>query len=173
MELKAYTEADSWLTQALECDPLVMAELGGPHPKEKITEIHRKRLACIADGDWWFKIIPAGSDAPVGAIGIWKFEWQGASVHEIGWMLLPAYQRRGIASAAAKMIIARALAEKRFQQLHAFPGVSNIPSNAICEKMGFSKLGTTDVTYTRTHLEMQPLEIGCMRPTRQLSRIGS
>ena len=32
MELVTYTQKDLWLTEALETDPVVMAELGGAWP---------------------------------------------------------------------------------------------------------------------------------------------
>jgi hypothetical protein len=41
VELAAYTDADLALTEALETDPEVMRELGGPIPRAKLPEIHR------------------------------------------------------------------------------------------------------------------------------------
>ncbi len=39
MELRDYCQDDIWLTEALECDPNVMRDLGGPTPQEKILEL--------------------------------------------------------------------------------------------------------------------------------------
>jgi hypothetical protein len=32
-------------------------------------------------------------------------------------------------------------AEPKFTHVHAFPGVTNAPSNALCRKLGFENLG--------------------------------
>jgi hypothetical protein len=37
--------------------------------------------------------------------------------------------------------------EPRFEQLHAFPGVSNPASNALCRKFGFELLGEEEGGY--------------------------
>jgi RimJ/RimL family protein N-acetyltransferase len=87
MELLTYTDGDLALTEALECDPEVMSELGGPHPKEEIPRIHRMRLERIANGEWWFKILPDPSGPPAGAIGIWETTWNESRIHEVGWMV--------------------------------------------------------------------------------------
>jgi hypothetical protein len=71
VQLLPYADADLPLTEALERDPEVMAELGGPMPR----------------------------------------------------------------------------AEPRFERIHAFPGVANVPSNALCRRFGFAPLGEADITY--------------------------
>jgi hypothetical protein len=63
MELRAYADADLALTEALETDPGVMAQLGGPIPPARLPEIHRRRL---------------GGDS----------DHHGEHVHETGWMVL-------------------------------------------------------------------------------------
>jgi RimJ/RimL family protein N-acetyltransferase len=39
------------------------------------------------------------------------------------------------------------LAERRFGQVHAFPAVTNGPSNRICAKNGFVNLGECDFEF--------------------------
>jgi RimJ/RimL family protein N-acetyltransferase len=144
MELQAYTDADFWLTEALETDPEVMRELGGPIERDKLPAIHRRRL-----GDpWWFKIVLEPGGPPVGTIGIWETTHGDVTVHETGWMVLPDHQGRGIASAALTILIERAEAEPAFPSLHAFPPVTNDPSNALCRKFGFTLLGQDDFVYS-------------------------
>jgi hypothetical protein len=68
VELQAYSDADLWLTEALETDPDVMRHLGGPIEREKLAEVHRRRVA----DPWWFTVA-AGPDGPaVGTIGVWE-----------------------------------------------------------------------------------------------------
>ncbi len=143
MELRRYTDADFALTEALETDPDVMRELGGPIDREKLPEIHRRRL----DDPWWFTIVPEAGGPAVGTIGVWERGHGGETLHETGWMVLPAYQGRGIASAALALLIERVRAEPRFPSIHAFPPVSNAPSNALCRKSGFALLGEIDFVY--------------------------
>ncbi|HTE61663.1 MAG TPA: GNAT family protein, partial [Solirubrobacteraceae bacterium] len=144
MELRAYTDADLALTEALETDPQVMRHLGGPIELEKLPEIHRRRLA----DPWWFTIVAEPGGPAVGTIGAWETRHGGAVLHETGWMVLPAHQGRGIASAALMLLIERVQAEPRFPSIHAFPPVTNAPSNALCRKAGFTLLGQVDFVYS-------------------------
>ncbi len=148
MELIPYGEGDLWLTEALELDPEVMAELGGPRPKEELPGVHEMRIAAkIDDEDWWFKIVPGPGDEPAGTIGIWPSEVNGAQTYETGWMVLPAHQGRGIATEALAMLLDRARTDGRFDSIHAFPGVTNGASNALCRKFGFELRGESEVKF--------------------------
>ena len=104
MELRAYTDADFALTEALETDPAVMQQLGGPVPLERLPRVHRLRLA----DPWWFVITEEPGGPGVGTIGIWDATHDGEAIHETGWMVLPARQGRGIASRALAMLVERA-----------------------------------------------------------------
>jgi RimJ/RimL family protein N-acetyltransferase len=143
MELLAYEDADFDLTEALESDPVVMGELGGPTDPARLRAVHKRRLA----DPWWFKIVPDPGGPPAGTIGIWEKELNGETIHETGWMVLPAFQGRGVASAALGLLIASVRAEPRFERMHAFPAVTNVRSNALCRKFGFSLLGERDFIY--------------------------
>ena len=143
MQLAAYTDADRWLVEALETDPEVMRELGGPIPRERLPEIHRRRL----DEPWWLTIVPDPGAGPVGTIGIWEKELDGDRIHETGWMVLPAHQGRGYASAALELLLERARAAPEFERLYAFPPVTNAPSNALCRRFGFALADERDFVY--------------------------
>jgi RimJ/RimL family protein N-acetyltransferase len=56
-------------------------------------------------------------------------------------MILPEFQGRAIASQAVRQVLEKARTELRFGQIHAFPAVTNGPSNKLCEKNGFMNLG--------------------------------
>jgi RimJ/RimL family protein N-acetyltransferase len=66
----------------------------------------------------------------------------GGGLYEIGWMVLPGFQGRGIAGAATD---ARAQGDR--DRIHAFPSVENAPSNAICRKLGFEPAGEIEFEY--------------------------
>ncbi len=143
MELRAYTDADFALTEALQTDADVMRELGGPLARSALPEIHRRR----SDDPWWFTIVTGASGESVGTIGIWDTEHDGEPIHETGWMVLPAHQGRGVASAALGLLIDRVRAEPRFPSMHAFPPVTNTPSNALCRRFDFTLVDEVDVVY--------------------------
>jgi len=130
----------------METDPEVMSELGGPVPREEIPALHKRRLDGIATDPWWFVIV-TDDEEPAGAIGIWETEHDGAMVHETGWMLARRFHGRGLASAALAELLDRARGEPRFRQIHAWPGVTNPASNALCRKFGFELTGEEDGAY--------------------------
>ena len=147
MELVPYTDADMWLVEALETDPVVMAELGGPWPPERIPEIHRKRSDLDPTQGRCLKIVPAPGADPIGTIMLWRSEWRGEPISELGWTILPAHHGRGFGSAALGLLLERARDDGYWGDLHAFPGVTNAASNALCRKYGFELHETTDVSY--------------------------
>jgi RimJ/RimL family protein N-acetyltransferase len=149
MELIPGTEDDVWLTVALETDAGVMAELGGPWSVEQAQAAHRRRIASIAtDGTWWLMIVPGPGQRPVGTIGVWHSEVNGEACSETGWMILPEHQRKGYATAALATLLELARADPQWGDIHAFPGATNVPSNALCRKFGFEELESLDVEYS-------------------------
>jgi RimJ/RimL family protein N-acetyltransferase len=149
MRLELMTEEDVELRVRMETDPGLMSELGGPRPKEDIERAHAKSLLLAAEGECWpVKIIPDGSDVPAGNVDIFRSSHDGEDIYEIGWMILPEFQGRGLASRAVHEMLERARNEHKFGRLHAFPGVTNEASNRICEKNGFTKVGEVDVEFS-------------------------
>ncbi len=146
-------EKDVELRLRMETDPRMMAELGGPRPREDTGRAHAKSLALAAEGKCWpLKVIPDGSTSPAGGVAIFPSSHDGETIWEIGWMILPEFQNMGIATQAVREILERARAERKFGQIHAFPGVTNWPSNKICEKNGFTSLGECEVEFAGRNL---------------------
>jgi RimJ/RimL family protein N-acetyltransferase len=137
----------------METDPEVMAELGGPVPREEVPAIHQRRLATT-EADPWYFVVVTDDDEPAGALGIWETEHDGATVHETGWMLAREFHGRGLATAALALLLDRARTEPRFEQLHAWPGVTNPASNALCRKFGFELLGEEEGAYRDAKLRV-------------------
>ena len=155
MDLAPVTEDDLWLTVALETDPRVMAELGGAWSVEEATATHARRLQHGSEhGGLWLKIVPDPETGPVGSLVLWDSEWEGEPLSEAGWMVLPEHQGRGYASAGVRLLVERARAEGRWGDIHAFPGASNRPSNAICRKLGFELVGEGDGDYAGRHFRV-------------------
>lgn len=149
MELVRYADADLALSAALETDPEVMRELGGPIDPARLPVVHARRVA----DPWYFTIVPEPGRPAVGTIGIWETEHDGVTLHETGWMVLPDFQGRGIASAALSVLIDRARSAPEIPSMHAFPPTSNAPSNALCRKFGFTLLGEHAFVYAGRTLQ--------------------
>ncbi|MEU8920700.1 GNAT family N-acetyltransferase [Kitasatospora sp. NPDC048545] len=134
----------------MRCDPLMMAELGGPLPRERVAERLRKDLVEVAADRCWIKmIVPDGAEdgEVAGTVTLWSDEEDGAAVSEIGWMVLPGYQGRGLAKEAVRRVLDAAAADGRWGPVHANPGVANGPSNGICRALGFRLLGERDLDF--------------------------
>jgi len=121
-----------------------MAHLGGPEPAEKIAS---RNAHYALPGSRQYRVVADGAGA--GWVGYWEREWRGRDVFEIGWSILPAFQRRGVASAGTAAVLQLARAEPDPRDVHAFPSVDNGPSNGICRKLGFELLGEADFEYPK------------------------
>jgi RimJ/RimL family protein N-acetyltransferase len=143
MELVRYGDDDFSLSETLETDPDVMRELGGPIDRDRLLKVHPRRV----EDPWYFTIVPEPPGPAVGTIGVWEKDLDGLAIHETGWMVLPAYQGRGIATQALGLLIERARAAAQFPGMHAFPPISNAPSNALCRKFHFTLLGQRTFVY--------------------------
>ncbi|RMB79821.1 GNAT family N-acetyltransferase [Streptomyces shenzhenensis] len=148
MHLRNVTPADVDAYVRMRCDPLMMAELGGPLPRDRMPDKVR-RDAIEADVSWIKMIVP-GPDAPdvvAGSVTIWSHEADDGPVSEIGWMILPPFQGRGLGKRAARTLLERARDEDRWGIVHAFPATSNGASNGICRSLGFRFVAEQDVTF--------------------------
>jgi RimJ/RimL family protein N-acetyltransferase len=137
------------LYERLVIDPVTMAELGGPLPREGLSDKLRGIVEDVDAGRVWYSVIvPDGRTAvAAGTVCIWSHDWEGEAINEIGWMVLPSFQGRGLATEAVRALLARARAEDRWDVIHAYPGITNGASNAICRKTGFSLIGERDIEY--------------------------
>jgi RimJ/RimL family protein N-acetyltransferase len=138
VHLEEWAAGDLPLLRALLGDPAMTEHLGGPESEEKLVERQGRyeRLGDSGKGRM-FKVVEEESAQPMGSVGYWEREWRDQNVWEVGWSVLPAFQGRGIAGTATAKALDRARAEGKHRYVHAFPGVENGPSNAICRKLGF------------------------------------
>jgi RimJ/RimL family protein N-acetyltransferase len=157
MRLVDISLEDLALYEALRCDPDMMTAFGGPQSATDMPDKLRRDVEAMERGEIWvFKIVVDESDdwatdseegRAAGSVCIWPSEHQGEPVDEIGWMVLPALQRKGIATQAVEMMLDRARIESRWGPIHAFPVVTNEPSNALCRKLGFGHLGECEIDW--------------------------
>ncbi|MGA3526646.1 GNAT family N-acetyltransferase [Melissospora conviva] len=131
----------------IRCDPVMMAELGGPLPQAGIRErVRHDVAAALADTAWIRMIVPdpAAPAVVAGSVVLWTQESDDAPFSEIGWMVLPEFQRRGLGKQAVRQLLQEAHEEERWGEVHAFPSTTNVASNAICRTLGFRLLGEQD-----------------------------
>jgi RimJ/RimL family protein N-acetyltransferase len=82
-----------------------------------------------------------------GTVTLWIHEGSFPTESEIGWMVLPSFQGRGIGRAATADVLNRARADGRWGTVHAYPAVDNAPSNAMCRSLGFTLVEMRDFEY--------------------------
>lgn len=136
----------------MRCDPVMMAELGGPQPREGIEAKVRLDVENAAADINWIKMIVLDDDSltgttVAGSVVLWSHEEDGEDepISETGWMVLPEFQGRGLAKRAERELLRLARDDGRWGLVHAFPGVTNGPSNGICRSLGFRLVETLDV----------------------------
>jgi RimJ/RimL family protein N-acetyltransferase len=140
----------------MRCDPVMMAELGGPLPRDGIAaKVSADVAAAVADTAWIKMIVEDCTVA--GTVTVWSHDDES----EIGWMVLPEFQGRGLAKAAVRRLLDRARDEHRWGVVHAYPGVTNGPSNGICRSLGFTLVGEQDTvfagrTFRTNHWRIDP-----------------
>ena len=134
----------------MRCDPVMMAGLGGPLPREGIEAKVQRDVEQAAAGTEWIKMITSGETEPetvAGSVVLWSHEDGGRPISEIGWMVLPEFQGRGIGKRAVRMLLELARDDGRWGLVHAFPGVTNAPSNGICRSLGFTLTEERDIAF--------------------------
>jgi RimJ/RimL family protein N-acetyltransferase len=140
VSIRPYAEGDLWILKRTLGDPSQMTYLDGPESEEKILNRDRKYLAMSADphAGCSFTVLAGPDNAPAGNIGYWESEWKGQKGWEMGWLVLPEFQGRGIGTAAARLVIQLVTELRSRNFILAFPSVDNQASNAICRKVGFT-----------------------------------
>jgi RimJ/RimL family protein N-acetyltransferase len=149
--LHPWSDSDLPILQMTLGNPQMMEHLGGIETPEQIAKRHARFLRHEPPGDM-FTIRIEDQAAPVGSIGFWeRLGADGEPAYETGWMVLPQFAGRGIATQAALLIIERARAEGKHRYMHAYPSVNNAASNAVCRKAGFTNLGEGTWEYPKGH----------------------
>ncbi|MFF2658917.1 GNAT family N-acetyltransferase [Kitasatospora sp. NPDC058032] len=134
----------------MRCDPLMMAELGGPQSREGMASRVGRDIERVAAGTDWIKMIVPDAAAPdvvAGAVNLWMQGSGDERTTEIGWMVLPEFQGRGLGKRAVHTLLEQAREDGRWGLVHAYPATTNAPSNGICRTLGFRLLGEQDTPF--------------------------
>jgi RimJ/RimL family protein N-acetyltransferase len=148
VRIEPWGEGDLPLLEKTLGDPEMTKYLGGPESAEKLAERQRKfeRLADSGTGRM-FKVVDEASGEAVGSVGYWERTEGGEEVYETGWFVIPEFQGRGIATSSTALAVARARSERKHRFFYAYPSVENVPSNAICRKLGFTLIEEREFEY--------------------------
>jgi RimJ/RimL family protein N-acetyltransferase len=147
--LEPWGEGDLALLERLLGDPAMTEHLGGPEPPDKIAERHERYLDAKPGVVEMYKVVDERGVA-VGSVGYWeRDDADEGKVFETGWLTLPEFQGRGIATTATAQVVDVLRAHRKHRYLYAFPSEDNDPSNAICRKLGFELLGVTEYEYPK------------------------
>ncbi|WP_307620316.1 GNAT family N-acetyltransferase [Streptomyces sp. V3I7] len=144
--LVPWAEDDFWLLRRTN-SPEMTRFLGGPETEEQLAGRHRRYVEPSAGR--MYRVTLGDGGETVGSIGFWEQSWQDGTVWETGWGVLPGFQGRGLAVAAARALVEEARAAGRHRYLHAFPKVSHAASNAVCRSAGFTLRGQADFEYPK------------------------
>jgi RimJ/RimL family protein N-acetyltransferase len=147
VRLEPWGEDDFWLLRRTNA-PEMTEHLGGPETEEQLVARHRRYVGLDERGRMFRVVLPDTGES-VGSIGFWEREWQGGTVWETGWGVLPEFQGRGLAARAARAVAEAARTAGRHRHLHAFPGADHPASNAVCRKAGFELLGPVRFEYPK------------------------
>ncbi|SCL44698.1 Protein N-acetyltransferase, RimJ/RimL family [Micromonospora citrea] len=144
MRLRDVEPADLDAYLRMRGDPVMMTELGGPQSPDRIAgQLERDLDTVRADSAWIKMIITGGSARVAGTVTLYAH----GDISEIGWMILPEFQGRGLAGEAVRAVLGLARADGRWGLIHAFPSTTNAASNAICRSAGFALLGEEQTVF--------------------------
>ncbi len=135
-----------WLC-TLYADPEVMRYIGTGPRTERQCRANLDALAAQGErlGFGYWVVRDRATGEPLG--GAMLMVRQEGSPVEIGFLFARSSWGRGVATEAARMLVAHALGTLRLRELHAFIDPANAASGAVLRKAGFSDVGLVKGPY--------------------------
>ena len=145
--LRPWRDEDVSLFAALNTDPEVMAEMGGPrNPADSEAAARRIREHFDAHGyGAWAAELP-GVASFIGFIGlaIPGFEAFFTPCVEIGWRLARAYWGQGYASEGARAALDFGFERLGLEEIVSFTTTTNLRSRRVMERIGMARRAEED-----------------------------
>jgi ribosomal-protein-alanine N-acetyltransferase len=139
LRLRALSSLDAQQIHELRSDPKI-AELTGRVPSTGIEDalIHIKKIEDLIEHNESIYWVISFKDDPAlaGTICFWNFDTENESA-EIGYELLPEFQKKGIMGEAIKCVIDYGFEKMMVKTISAFPSMANASSVKLLENLGF------------------------------------
>ncbi len=148
IRLRNWADGDFPLLEKLLGDPEMTKYIGGAETHDHLIE-RQQRFVNLTDPLIAQMYVIIFDNQDVGSVGYWETVHHGESAYEMGWFVLPAFHRRGIAPRATLAVLANLRSVAQHRCVHAFPPVANTPSNAVCAKVGFSLIEEIEFEYPK------------------------
>lgn len=136
--LQPWTDADLAVLRRAN-SPELTRHLGGPETDAALVERHTEYLTG-GEAVRMFRVEVDG--VPAGYAGYWEQEHDNAPAYEVGCVIEPEWQGRGVATAALSEVVARAVEAGGGRAVVGYGAVGNEASHALCSKVGFTLEGT-------------------------------
>lgn len=147
--LRSTTHADAPALYELRTDEDVMRHINRPRPNslDDINALIDKITGMIDanEGIQW-AIALHEDDNYLGSVGYHKITWEEHRA-EVGYMLHPAMQRKGIMSEALAAAIDYGFREMHLNIIDAIVNPANVRSMAVLHRFGFVRCGTLEDGY--------------------------
>jgi ribosomal-protein-alanine N-acetyltransferase len=154
--LRNISAQDLELIHKMRCDQAVNAMVGRETPtslrqtEEFIEKIERM---INANESMYWVICLKEDHRLLGAVCCWNFDVQNEIV-EIGYEMLPEFQRKGIMEEALKRVIEYTFDQLNARVITAFPSAVNINSVSLLKKLHFQ---LEDKEYNNTHDDVEDI----------------
>ena len=107
---------------------------------EALPALRASYAARPAGQDWGTLLFVLGAPRTLVGLGGYKGAPSSDGVVEIGYAIAPAFQGRGLATAAVREMVSRAFAEPRVAAVDAHTLAQRNPSTRVLEKSGFERI---------------------------------
>jgi RimJ/RimL family protein N-acetyltransferase len=150
LTLRPWRDADQPAFAALNADPEVAADLGGPLSRAASdAKFDRYRATFISHG--FARLAIEDTQAFVGYAGVMPsaLDHPLGPHAEIGWRLVRAAWGRGYATEAARAVLQDAFARLGFSEVLAYTAADNVRSQAVMARLGLRRDTSRDFDIPR------------------------
>jgi RimJ/RimL family protein N-acetyltransferase len=147
LRLRPWREADADAFAAMNADPEVMRHFVAPLTRAESDAFLAHIMRHEAEHGFSFWAVERrGEAAPVGLCGLQRvgFAAPFAPAVEIGWRLMPAHWRQGLAGEAARLALAAGFGPLGLDEIVAFTVPANERSRRLMERLGMRAAGAFD-----------------------------
>jgi RimJ/RimL family protein N-acetyltransferase len=146
LRLRVWEEADRDHFAALNADPVVMSDLGGPLSRDESDAKLDRYLKAWASHGYGRWLVETTSGTFLGYCGVLRAqEDHPLGVHdEIGWRLIRKAWGHGYATEAARAALIDVFRRVRLTEVLAYTDAQNLRSQAVMRRLGLSRDASRD-----------------------------